>query len=190
MGRTDTAGVLVDQVLPDSPAKKAGLLQGDVITSFDGKPIKEPRDMAMDVAATHAGTTVKLGVVRDGKEQTVDVAIAKQQAEEHAAADSKDSAGPIGLALAPLSPENRDQLGLDETVQGVVVSKVAPDSKAAESGVQAGDVIVRVGGDLVKTPGEAVKRIHAAEQEKKEAVPLLVMRDGNTYYLALQLVEG
>jgi serine protease Do len=189
MGRADTSGVLVDQVMPDSPAKKAGLKQGDLITEFEGKPVKDPRDMAMDVAGTSAGTTVKLTVVRDGKEQNVDVAIAKQQAEQHASAD-KPGEGPIGLALAPLSPENRDQLGLDESVQGVVVERVAPDSRAAESGVHPGDVIVKIGTESVRTPAQAVKSIEAAQHDKKEAVPLLVMRDGNTYYLALQLTEG
>ncbi len=189
MGRADTNGVLVDQVLPDSPAKKAGLEQGDLITAFDGKPIKDPRDMAMAVADTKAGASVKVTVIRDGKEQTVDVAIGKQKEEQHAEND-KAGEGPIGMALAPLSSENRDQLGLDKSVQGVVVERVAPDSRAANSGIQPGDVIERIGNDVVKTPSDAVKQIHAAEQEKKEAVPLLVMRDGNTYYLALQLTES
>jgi serine protease Do len=189
MGRTDTNGVLVDKVMDDSPAAKAGLQQGDVITAYDSKPIKEPRDLAMDVAGTHAGSSVKLTILRDGKEQTVEVAIAKLQAEEHAAADQQGE-GPIGLALAPLNEQNRDQLGVDASVKGVVVERVAPDSKAADSGVRAGDIIVKIGNEAVNTPSEAAKTIHDAEQDKKQAVPLLVMRDGNTYYLALQLSEG
>jgi len=189
MGRTDANGVLVDKVMPDSPASKAGLQQGDLITAFDGKPIKEPRDMAMAVAGTHAGTDVKVTVVRDGKEQTVAVEIAKLKTDEQASAD-KPGEGPIGLALAPLSDENRDQLGVDESVHGVVVEHVAPDSRAADSGVQPGDIIVKIGNQAIRTPAEVVKTIHEAEQDKKQAVPLLVMRDGNTYYLALQLSES
>ncbi len=189
MGRSEASGVLVNEVQPDSPAQKAGLQQGDLITGFDGKTIKDPRDIAMAVANTPAGKTVKLDLVREGHEQTVDVTIAKLKTQE-ASVQSKEGEGPVGLALGPLSQDARDQLGLDASVQGVVVEHVAPDSRAAESGLKDGDVIVKVGNDSVRTPQDAVKRIHAAEHEKKEAVPLLVMRDGTTYYLALQLAEG
>jgi len=67
---------------------------------------------------------------------------------------------------------------------------VTPNSHAAESGVEAGDVIVRVGSDVVKSPEDAVAKIHAAQKDKKEAVPLLVSRDGTTYYLALELMNS
>jgi serine protease Do len=93
----------------------------------------------------------------------------------------------VGLSLAPLSNDMRSQFGLDEGAKGVVVQGVTPDSRAADSGLQPGDVIVKVGGEAVTTPSEAASRIHAAERDKKAAVPLLVMRDGSTYYLALQL---
>jgi serine protease Do len=189
MGRTDANGVLVNEVQPDSPAKKAGLQQGDLITAFNNKPIKDPRDLAMAVAATPAGQTVPVAVVRDGHDKTVDVTVEKLKTEV-ASAQDKEGEGPIGLALAPLSQDNRGELGLDDTVQGAVVARVAPDSRAAESGVQAGDVIERVGTMSVHNPQDVVKLIKAAQKDKKEAVPLLVMRNGTTYYLALQLVES
>jgi serine protease Do len=91
------------------------------------------------------------------------------------------------MAFAPLDQDMQNQLGLNASVKGVVVAQVAPGSRAAESGVQPGDVIVRVGSDAVTSPAEAAAKIHAAEHDKKDAVPLLVMRDGATYYLALQL---
>jgi len=189
MGRSSTDGVLIDEVQPDSPAKKAGLQQGDLITAFDGKTIKDPRDMAMAVAAAPAGTSAKISYVRDGKESSVDVAIAKLKDDEVAAND-QGGEGPIGLALAPLTPDSRDQLGLDDSVKGVVVAKVAPESRAADSGVRPGDVILRIGNEAVTNPAEAARTLRTAEKEKKEAVPLLVMRDGTTYYLALQLANG
>jgi len=189
MGRSTTDGVLVDKVMDDSPASKAGLQQGDLITAYDGKPIKEPRDLATDVAGTKAGDSATLSILRDGKEQTVSVDIAKLQNQEQAAAE-KPGEGPIGLALAPLSDQNRDELGVDESVHGVVVERVAPDSKAADSGVRPGDIIVKIGNQAVRTPAEAVKTIHEAERDKKQALPLLVMREGNTYYLALQLSDS
>ena len=190
IGRPNTDGVLVDQVEANSPAASAKLQQGDVITTFNGTEVKTPRDLAVAVADTHVGSSAKLTVWRDGHEQPLTVTIGTQPNEKTAAADEPSGGTPVGLALAPLSPDQRSQLGLDPSAKGVIVAQVTPDSPAAESGVHAGDVIVRVGEDAVTTPSEAVAKIRSAEQQKKEAVPLLVMRDGTTYYLALQLAAG
>ena len=97
---------------------------------------------------------------------------------------------PAMLASAVIMMTGACFLWPKPVAQPPVVAKVVPNSNAAESGVQAGDVIVRVGTDAVKTPADAVAKIHAAEKDKKEAVPLLVSRDGTTYYLALQLVNS
>ncbi len=191
MGRDKEDGVLVNEVQPNSPAEAANVMQGDVITAYNGAAIKTPRDLAMAVANTKAGTNATLTVWRNGHDQTLQVAIQTLKPEKVAAAASSDEGfAPMGMSLAPLTPDTRNQLGLNPSVDGVVVAKVAPNSHAAESGVQAGDVIVRVGSDAVKTPADAVAKIHAAEKDKKEAVPLLVSRDGTTYYLALQLVNS
>lgn len=96
----------------------------------------------------------------------------------------------MGMTLAPLSRDAREALGLEGDTKGVVVSRVMPNSRAAESGIHAGDVIVRVGDAPVATPSQAASKIHDAEKAKKEAIPLLVMRDGTTYYLALELANG
>jgi len=191
MGLAKDDGVLLNEIQPDSPAAAAKLMQGDVITAYNGKAIKTMRDLAMAVAATHSGSKATLTIWRNGHEQPVEVAIGTQAPEKTAAADGdKQNYAPVGMALAPLTPESRDQLGLNPAVKGVLVAKVTPNSHAAESGVQQGDVIVRVGTDAVTTPDEAVAKIHAAQKEKKEAVPLLVSRDGTTYYLALQLASS
>jgi len=181
--------VLIDKVEVDSPAAKANLRQGDVISAFNGEAIKGPRDLAMDVANVASGTTAKMTIFRDGHESVVDVTIGDQPGKT--AQQTGDTNGPsVGLALAPLNEDAQQQLGLDPSVRGVVVAQVTPGSRADESGMRAGDVIVRVGDDAVTTPAEASARIHAAEHDKKEAVPLLVMRDGTTYYLALQLAKA
>jgi serine protease Do len=110
------------------------------------------------------------------------------QPDQHASLETNDNnASPVGMALAPLTRDQHQELGIDSSVQGALVAQVTPGSRADQSGVQAGDVIVRVGNEVVTSPGDASAKIHAAEQDKKEAVPLLVMRDGATYYLALQL---
>jgi serine protease Do len=186
VGHPGAEGVLVNKVMDDSPAQKAQLKQGDIITAFNGEAIKGPRDLAVDVANVASGSTAKLTVWRDGHENTVDVAIATQPNQMEAARDDSSSA-PVGMAFAPLTEDEQSQLGLNASVQGVVVAQVAQGSRAEASGVQAGDVIVRVGNDAVRTPAEAAAKIHAAQHDKKDAIPLLVMRDGTTYYLALQL---
>jgi serine protease Do len=186
VGHPDAKGVLVDKVEADSPASKADLRQGDVITAFNGTAIKGPRDLAVDVANTASGSSAKLTIWRDGHESVVDVAIGAQPTQMASAAPESDGA-PVGMALSALTAEQQQQLGLDPGARGVVVEQVAPGSRADASGVQSGDVIVRVGNEAVTTPAEAIAKIHAAEHAKKEAIPLLVMRDGTTYYLALQL---
>ncbi|HEX3993296.1 MAG TPA: Do family serine endopeptidase, partial [Acetobacteraceae bacterium] len=186
VGHPGAEGVLVDKVMEDSPAQKAQLKQGDVITAFNGETIKGPRDLAVDVANVASGTSAKLTIWRDGHESTVDVAIATQPNQTQVA-DDESSSAPVGMAFAPLNEDAQNQLGLNASVKGVVVARVQPGSRADESGVQPGDVIVRVGSDPVTSPAEAAAKIHAAEHDKKDAIPLLVMRDGTTYYLALQL---
>ncbi|MBP7065195.1 DegQ family serine endoprotease [Ferrovibrio sp.] len=188
MGRPNTEGVLVNSVLPDGPAAESGLHQGDVITALNGRPLRDGRDLATQIAGLKAGDTAKLTYWRDGKEKVLAVTIGSQPAEQNAALN-QDEAGEaqVGLALAPLDPAARGQLGLERDARGAVVADVAPSSKADESGVQRGDVIVGVAGKPVANPGEAVAAIRQAQHEKREAVALLVMRGGTTYYIALQL---
>jgi len=187
MGLSAPEGVLVDKIVPDSPSV-GKLDQGDVITAFNGKTIKNPRDLAVDVADAKAGSTAKLSVVRNGHEQTIDIVIGNQSKEKKVASAGTSAHGQkLGLALAPLTDDMRSQLGLDDSVQGAVVAQVKPGSPADESGVQPNDVITRVGGDHVTSPAQAAAQFRAAEHAKKKSVPLLVMRQGTPYYLALQL---
>jgi serine protease Do len=186
MGLSAPEGVLVDKIVPDSPSV-GKLEQGDVITAFDGKTIKAPRDLAVDVADAKAGSTAKLSVVRNGHEQTLDIVIGNQSKEKVASADTSARGEKLGLALAPLTDDMRSQLGLDDSVKGAVVAQVKSGSPADESGVRPNDVITRVGDDHVTSPAQAAAQFRAAEHAKKKSVPLLVMRQGTPYYLALQL---
>ena len=190
VGLPKKEGVLIDQVLPDSPAEKAELQQGDVITAFAGTAIKTPRDLAVAVANTHANDTAKLTLWRDGHEQTATVRIAKQDKTQTADASDADKGGSVGMALAALTGDERAALGVGQSTKGVVVAGVSAGSRAAESGVRPGDVIVQVSGAAVSTPDAVASRIHEAERAKKEAIPLLVSRNGTTYYIALELSEG
>jgi serine protease Do len=190
VGVNGDRGVLVDQVMSNSPASRADLQQGDVVLAYDGRDIKDGRDLARAVANSTAGQTATLKVWRDGHERDVAVTIGTQAAEKTAAAAEQGEGQRVGMALAPLSRDVREQLGLGPSAHGVVVAKVVPGSRADESGIQAGDLIQRIGNEAVTSPGEAAAQIHRAEHDKKQAVPLLVTRNGTTYYLALQLQQS
>jgi serine protease Do len=193
VGLPNENGVLVNNVEKDSPASRANVKQGDVITAYNGAPVKTTRDLAVDVANTKAGDAAKLTVWRDGKEQVLDVTIAKlskQQMADNSDGKVQHEKGSVGMALEPLTDGARQQLGLDPSVAGVVVAQVAPGGKADQSGLQPGDVIVRVGSDPVNSPAEVASKVRQAEAASKQGLPLLVTRDGQTYYLALQLAQG
>ncbi len=186
-----TDGVLVAEIEKDSPASHSDLKQGDVITAYNGKPIKTMRDLAVAVANTAKGDSAKLTVWRNEHQTSVNVKIGEKTKEKVASNDTgSDGATPVGMSLQSLNEDIRNELNLDPATQGVVVTQVNPDSKAADSGIQTGDVIVRVGNEKVTSPAEAAKAIHSAEKEKRAAIPLMVMRNGTTYYVGLQLTAG
>jgi serine protease Do len=183
-------GVLVDVVTKDSPAARGDIKQGDVVLSFNGAKIETPRDLAFAVAETPAGRTVPVRVWRDGQERTLNVTVGTERAQQKLAeAGPETQGGPLGLELAPLSADRRAALG-GEAKNGIVVAGVTPGSRADDSGLQAGDIILSIGGRPVTTPDDAVARIRAAQREKKGALPLLVLRDGTTAFLALELKDG
>jgi serine protease Do len=191
VGLPNDQGVVVDSVVEGSPAAHASLQQGDVITAFNGKPIKDARELAMAVADTQSGKTASLTVWRNDHSRSVNVSIATEEKTQVAMADANAGGEkPVGMALEPLTSDMRGQLNLKPMTQGVVVGQVTEGSRADESGIRAGDVIERVAGNPVSTPAEVAEAIHAAEHAKKDALPLLVMRDGVTSYLGLQLTEG
>ena len=187
VGLPNDQGVLVDTVTDGSPAARADLRQGDVITAFDGKPIKDARDLAMAVAETPSGKTVGVTVWRDNHSHDLRVTIGTQDKTRVASAGDDGGIKPVGMSLEPLTPDARSQLNLPPSAGGVLVGQVTPGSSADESGVQAGDLIERVAGAAVRSPSEVADAIQAAQRQKKQAVSLLVLRDGVTSYLGLQL---
>lgn len=190
VGLTSDHGVLVDSVTAGSPAAKADLRQGDVITTFDGKSVRNGRDLAMAVAQTPNGKTVRVGLWRENRSQTVEVTI-RSQDETQVASSEPGVRGPrVGMSLQPLTPELRSQLNLPANTSGVLVGDVVQGSRADESGVRAGDVIQRVGESPVSSPAQVADAIRAAQQQKKQAVALLVRRNGVSSFVALHLSDG
>ncbi len=177
-------GALVSQVQPDSPAAQAGVRAGDVIVEYDGQPVADTGDLPPLVGASTVGSSARLKVIRDGKEQILTAKIA--QLAEAGAADGNPAAGGhapggLGVAVADLSPEQRAQLGLQ--AGGVVVTAVA-DGPAAEAGIQRGDVLLRLGQTDIRDVRQLRQLVTAAPPGKP--VPILVRRGENTLFLALE----
>jgi serine protease Do len=192
VGLKDINGVLVDTIQQDSPAQHADLRQGDVITSFGGKAVTDARDLAMAVANTPSGQKVEMTVWRDGSSHNLPVTVGNETAKTQVASAASANAPaalphPVGMSLAPLTADAKSQFNLDAQTAGVLVNQVTPGGHADDSGVQAGDVILRVNGDKVSSPDQVVNAIRTAEQHNKSAIALQVMRGGQASYLGLQL---
>ena len=184
-------GALVAQVQPDSPALAAGIKSGDVIKSVDGKNIETIRDLTRMISAVKPGTSVKLDLWRDGKDMSVTAKVGDQKEEGavvKAKADQPDAkkAEPMsyGVSLAPISPEARQELKLDDSIKGVVVAAVEPGSPADDQGLKAGDVLQQVGKDMVDSPKMAAEKLKEA---KKTGKPVLmkIYREGMTRFVAI-----
>lgn len=194
MSMTGDKGALVAQVQPDSPALAAGILSGDVIKSIDGKQVDGIKELTRMISAMKPGSSVKLGVWRDGKDMTVtakvgdqkdEAAIIKASADKPAdKADKKAEPMSYGMSLAPLSNEARKELKLDDSVKGAVVAAIEPGSPADDQGLKAGDVLQQVGRDAVDSPKVAAEKLKEA---KKTGKPVLmkVYREGMTRYVAI-----
>ena len=187
----DQAGALVANVEPDSPAAKAGLEPGDVIMAVDGKTVGNPRDLAVDVAAVQPGGQAKLDVIRNGEQKTITADVTTMPgdsatAQNGSAQEQKDN---VGLALAPLSPDQRQELSVPDRVHGVVVTEVRPGSAAEMAGIQQGDVIVGVGTQSVTSPQQAVHAIHEAVHGN-HAVALRIFRDGHDAFVAIDMSKS
>ena len=170
---------------PDSPATKADLQPGDVIRAVNGDKVGTPRDLAREIAMVAPGSSAHLDVVRDGSAHTVDVTIGTLPGGTQTASNGTNGQRPgIGLALAPLTPDVRQQLDLPEGAHGAVVSQVRPGSPAEQAGLQAGDVVLGVGQKSVASPREAVDAIRTASQ-MGQPLALRILRDGQPAFVAV-----
>jgi serine protease Do len=188
-------GALVAQVTPDSAAMAAGIQSGDVIKSVDGKSIDSVKDLTRMISGMKPGTSAKIGLLRDGKDMTVNAKIGGDQTEAKAVkasadksdgkqADKKAQPMSYGVSLAPISKEARDSLKLDDSVKGALIAGVEPGSPADDIGLKQGDVLQQVGRDQIDSPQTAVDKLKEA---KKTGKPVLmkVYREGMTRFVAI-----
>ena len=181
LGLKENKGALVSQVVPGSPADKAGIEQGDVIVSFDGRPIADSKDLPRIVASTPTGKTVTVKLLRDGKEIERQAKISEMEGESVAAAETPKHPS-LGIAVQNLTPEIARELGLKKST-GVVVTGVEPGSPAAEARIQVGDVIQSVNRQPVKSVADLAKIVEKAKDG--ENLLLLVQRDRQAMFVAV-----
>ncbi|MEM9031991.1 MAG: Do family serine endopeptidase [Pseudomonadota bacterium] len=194
MALENTAGALVTDV-PEGPASAAGIEQGDVILSFDGVDIADTRDLVQRVGNADVGAEVRLRIYRNGETMTLPVTLGRREEAEGAIpasvnADEPTSREILGLRISTLTDELREQLGLGDTEQGLVVEDVAEDSEAFDKGLRAGDLISQAGQESVTSLTDLEERIEAARDAGRKSLLLLVRRDGDPRYVALSLEEG
>jgi serine protease Do len=190
-------GALVAGIDDKGPAKPAGIEPGDVIVKFDGKDIREMRDLPRIVADTPVGKDVEVTVIRKGKEMTLHVKLGRLADAEKQASLSPKKDEPeekstvkkaLGLGLADLTEALRKQHKIKGKVKGVLITEVDPDSPAAEKHLMPGMVIAEVQQMPVSTAAELQQRLADLKKGgKKSAVLLVITPDGDPSFVALKL---
>jgi serine protease Do len=185
-GLKDSEGALVGDVIPNSPASKAGILRGDVIVKFNNQPVKTMEELPKIVANTRPGESVPVEVIRDGHSKIVNVSIAVLKDEDPKVAAKQD---PLGIHVQDITPELAKTLKLEST-EGVLVAEVAAGEPGAEAGVRRGDVISQVGINSatntqpVRNQADYQRLVSSAKNG--DTVLLLVKRGGTTIYIAIK----
>lgn len=179
-------GALVGDVTPESPAKKAGIRRGDLVVAINGEHIDEARDLSWKVAMLSPGTTVRLNILREGREQEIPVVLGEQPSERQAIGqEPEDRAAPAleGVEVEDLTPQIKRELGLSARTTGVVVTDLEPGSSAAEAGLQPGDIIQEVNHHEVAAVSEFER---AVRQASREPIMLLINRGGSTLFVVVE----
>ncbi len=189
LGLKKAEGALVAEPQPNSPATKAGIEAGDVITEVDGKEVKDARDLAKKIGALAPKTSVKLSVLHKGAPKTLTLTLGEMPNTKEAKADTKSSEtgtdlAKLGLTLAPAGRV------AGAGSEGVVVTGIDSSGIAADHGIATGDVILEVAGKSVSTPSDVRKMIADAHSSGKRTVLVRVKKGDNTRFVALPVDRG
>jgi serine protease Do len=199
LGIKDAKGAIVANVVPSGPAAKAGFEQGDIVTALNGQAIEDHSDLTRKVAVVPSGQVATFSVSRGGKPQQLKVTIGTRPDERVASnAPSGKGAAPAastnaaGMALSSLTPETKKAFNLADTLSaGAVITKVDPDSDAADKGLQAGDVVLKIGNRTVRTPADFQTGVADAKKGGRSSVLLLVARgQGGTAFVAIDVEKS
>ena len=180
LGLKQQHGALVADVMRGSPAERAGIKTGDIITEFNSKEVKDSAELPALVARVAPGTTASIKVLRDGKEISLPITVGEMKDTEVATAGEE---GDLGLTVQPLTPEVAQGMGLNRA-EGLVITEVKPGSAADDAGLREGDVITEVNRRPVKTLADYNREM--ARSNKGQSVLFLVRRGDSSVFLALK----
>ena len=191
-GVKDARGVLVSDIVPDSPAAKAGIQRGDVLVEFDGKRLEGPVDLQRAVGLLSPGQSAKMKVWRDQSEKTVEIKVS--EAPDEREARERPAGRPrslLGLEVRPITPELAQRFNLKST-EGVLVARVEEGSAAAEAGIQRGDVVKQIKRQNVLTNVRGLPDFERATRDVKEGdqVAFLLQRGQMSLYVAFTVSRG
>ena len=201
LGMAQPEGSLVSWVLPDGPAKKGGLEIGDVVLRYGNQQPSDERALLRDIAHTPVGDITSLLVRRGAQELTIPITVQQWPRNQWEARDAPNpvetpkipTPPDLGLTLVPLPAADKANVGLEADLNGVLVTRVAPDSDPAHRGMASGDVILRVQNQPVATPDQVWAGVDAARADKRDFVLMLVLPKVREVpgpkWLALQLVQ-
>jgi Do/DeqQ family serine protease len=185
LGLEKVAGAIVNSVSPGSPAERAGVRRGDVVVALDGTPVSDSNALRNQVARMQPGSTVRLTVLRDGREQQLTAKLAELTASaggEAEPARGGTPSGAFGLSVQPLTRELAERLGVSASTRGVAVTAVDPQGAAADAGIREGDVIEEVDRKPVRNAEELRAALRAAGSRP---ALVLVNRRGDSLYLTV-----
>ena len=197
LGVGKARGALIAGIDDKGPGKPAGLEVGDVILKFDGKDVKDSRDLPRIVAATPVGKDVPVEIMRKGKDLTKTVKLGRlEDGEKTQLASAKTNDTPakpvtttvLGLELSGQTDELRKRYNIKDGTKGVVITKVDANSAAADKRISAGELVVEIGQEPVSAPADVTKRIDALKKEgKKSALLLVSSAQGEVRFVAIAL---
>ena len=200
LGLEGTRGALVASVTEGGPAEQGQIAAGDVILAFDGKAIPQMRTLPRVVADTEIGRTVDVELWRRGKSEIIKVVVGELAEEEEQLAAADPGLIPedartgmieaLGLGLAAITPELREEYGLQTDAKGVLVTEVMGGGPASEKGLRPGDIIVEVSQNEVSTPAQVQDKVNEADEAGRRSVLLLVERSGDLRFVALRVTQG
>ncbi|HDP24095.1 MAG TPA: DegQ family serine endoprotease [Deltaproteobacteria bacterium] len=182
-GLNDTNGVLISQVMPDTPAEKAGLKQGDIVVKFNGEPVESVAPFRNRVALVGPGTRVNITVLRDGKQKTFTVTIERLASAQQAEPARPESLEKLGLTVTNLTNELAERFGYQDE-SGVLVTEVQQGSAAAAAGIRPGVLIQEVNRKQIKDVKEFEQAI---EKGGDKPILLLVKDERGSRYIALDI---
>ncbi len=195
LGINEPKGAIIANIVPDGPAAKAGFHQGDVVTAINGKTVQDSRDLSRRVANLAAGTSATFTINRQGQTKTISATIAPRKEQQVASAGDAPQGAPastaqaMGLGLAAVTPDARRSYNLDDSVQGVLITKVDPDSDAADKGLEPGDVVISVGNKAVRTPQDIQRGVSEAHSAGRKSVLLLVASANGSRFVAVDITR-